>query len=269
MGVGGGRRRAGKLNELNNLDVPGSSEAPFWSPWATVGWGLLVATVFVVVQVIATIVWGAMLSLTGSEIGVDAFAEQAAMNGDLVAIGALATGIVCSALVYLLVVIKRGSQPRDSLGLTPPGIADLAKWIALTIGLIIVSDTLTVSLGKPIVPEFMSEIVHSVSVPPLLWLAIIVAAPFFEELFVRGFLLEGLRRGSLGDAGAIVITSVFWASIHLQYGMYEIGTIFIFGLALGLARIGSRSLWVPVAMHMLANLVATVEAYIVTGVGPG
>jgi membrane protease YdiL (CAAX protease family) len=99
---------------------------------------------------------------------------------------------------------------------------------------------------------------------PLLWLSIIVAAPVFEEFFFRGFLIEGLRRGKLGDAGAIVLTSLFWASIHIQYGLYEIGTIFIFGLALGLARIGSRSLWVPVAMHMVANLVATLEAYLLS-----
>ena len=264
-GAGYRGRRTDKLSELNDLDTPDSNETPFWSPWATVGWGLLVLTVFVVVQVMATIVWGAMLSLTGCEIGVDAFTEHAAMNGDLVAIGALATGVVCSALVYFLVAVKSGSRPRDSLGLTPPGIAGLAKWIALTIGLIIVSAALTLALAKPIVPEFMTEIVHSASVPALLWAAIIVAAPFFEELFVRGFLLEGLRRGRVGDAGAIVITSLFWASIHLQYGMYEIGTIFIFGLVLGLARIGSRSVWVPIAMHMFANLVATLEANVVTG----
>jgi membrane protease YdiL (CAAX protease family) len=225
----------------------------------------VVSTVFVIVQVIAIIVWSAIFSLTGAGISAASFAEQVTMNGDLVAIGALATGIVCSALVYLLAMIKSGSRPGESLGLKFPTVLALAKWIALTIGLIIISDVLTLKLGKPIVPEFMTEIVHSASVPALLWAAIIVAAPFFEELFVRGFLLEGLRRGSLGDAGAIVITSLFWASIHLQYGMYEIGTIFIFGLVLGLARIGSRSLWVPIAMHMLANLVATVEAHAVTG----
>ena len=37
----------------------------------------------------------------------------------------------------------------------------------------------------------------------------------------------------------------------------------IFGLVLGLARIGSGSLWVPIAMHVTANLVATMEAYFI------
>jgi len=211
---------------------------------------------------VAVVGWAAMLSLSGENAAADFLAEQLAMNGDVVAIGSLATGVVCSALVLLLAAIKRGSRPRESLALSGPGIAGLARWIALTIGLIIISDTLTVALGKPIVPEFMYEIVNSTTAPALLWLAIIIAAPFFEELFVRGFLLEGLRRGSLGDAGAIVLTSVFWASIHVQYGLYEIGTIFVFGLALGLARIGTKSLWVPIAMHVTANLVATLEAYL-------
>ena len=134
--------------------------------------------------------------------------------------------------------------------------------MAITAAMAVASDTLTWLLGKPIVPEFMADLVRNTSIVPLLWLSIIVAAPVFEELFFRGFLIEGLRRGSLGDAGAIVLTSIIWASIHIQYGLYEIGTIFIFGLALGLARIGCRSLWVPIAMHMAGNLVATLEAYV-------
>ena len=52
----------------------------------------------------------------------------------------------------------------------------------------------------------------------------------------------------------------FVASIHLQYDVYQIGTIFFIGILLGVARIRSGSLYVPLAMHTLINLLATVEA---------
>ena len=93
--------------------------------------------------------------------------------------------------------------------------------------------------------------------------AIVVAAPVFEELAFRGFLLEGLRRGPLGDAGAVIVTSFAWAAVHLQYDVYEIGTIVVFGLILGAARLAGGSLWVPITMHVLVNLVASVETAIV------
>lgn len=242
--------------------MPDTQPPPFWSPWATVGWGFVVSIAFVFIQTLAIVVWGILRWFISGSSNTGFLAEDYAMNGDVVAVGALATGILGSALVVFLAAVKRGSQPRKTLGLLPPALPGLVRWVALTIGLIAVSDTLTTVIGKSIVPEFMTEIIRTTSAPVLLWLAIIIASPFFEELFVRGFLLEGLRRGPVGDAGAIVLTSLFWASIHIQYGLYEIGTIFILGLVLGLARLGSRSIWVPIAMHMTANLVATVEAYL-------
>jgi membrane protease YdiL (CAAX protease family) len=233
---------------------------PFWSPWATVAWGLLIISVFVLGQGAIVIVWSVMRTAAGAE--PEDLAAEFAAAGDLLSVATLASAIVCSVLVFVILAIGRGIRPGTAVALTRPPGRSLALWLAITAGLIVVSDTLTTLLGKPIVPEFMADLVRNATMAPLLWLAIIIAAPFFEELFVRGFLLEGLRRGALGDAGAIVLTSVFWASIHIQYGLYEIGTIFVFGIALGLARIGSRSLWVPIAMHMLANLVATVEAHL-------
>ena len=44
--------------------------------------------------------------------------------------------------------------------------------------------------------------------------------PVFEELFFRGFLLEGFRRTFLGTTGAVVLTSLLWAVIHTQYDLY-------------------------------------------------
>jgi len=234
--------------------------SPFFSPWAAVGWGLLILTVFMLSQAATVIVWSAMRSAAGAD-PADLAAELGAA-GDLMMVATLISAVVGSTLVFALVTVGRGIRPRDALALRAPAPRSVVMWLAITAGLIVASDALTWILEKPIVPEFMADLVRNATIAPLLWFVIIVAAPIFEELFFRGFLIEGLRRGNLGDAGAIVLTSIFWASFHIQYGLYEIGTIFIFGLALGLARIGSRSLWVPISMHMTANLVATLEAYL-------
>ncbi len=251
------------------MDAPpppvGSPEAddhptPFWSPWATVGWGLLILAVFFIVQMATVVVWGAMRTAAGTDPG-DLVGELA-VAGDLMMFATLISAAVGSSLVFAVLAIGRGIRPQTALAFRKPSVRAAVTWMAITAAMAVASDTLTWLLGKPIVPEFMADLVRNTSIVPLLWLSIIVAAPVFEELFFRGFLIEGLRRGSLGDAGAIVLTSIIWASIHIQYGLYEIGTIFIFGLALGLARIGCRSLWVPIAMHMAGNLVATLEAYV-------
>ena len=247
------------------VDSPDADDhpSPFWSPWATVGWGLLIATCFIITQSAIVVAWSAMRTAAGADPG--DLAAEFAVAGDLMSLTTLVSAIAGSLLIFAVLAIGRGIRAREAVALRAPAAGSAAVWMAITVGLIVASDALTWSLDKPIVPDFMSDLIRSATFATLLWLAIVVAAPVFEELFFRGFLMEGLRRGALGDAGAIVLTSLAWASIHIQYGLYEIGTIFVFGLALGLARIGSRSLWVPIAMHMLANLVATLEAYLLGG----
>jgi len=245
---------------LVGIPDPDDQQSPFFSPWATVGWGLLILTVFMLSQAATVIVWSATRFDGGA--APEAFSAELAVAGDLMSVATLISAMVGSLLTLAVIAIGRGIRPKAALALRPPSAKSVATWMAITAGLIVISDALTSFLDKPIVPEFMDTLLKSATIAPLLWFAIIVAAPVFEELFFRGFLIEGLRRGNLGDAGAIVLTSVIWASFHIQYGLYEIGTIFIFGLAFGLARIGSRSLWVPIAMHMAINLVATLEAYL-------
>jgi hypothetical protein len=96
------------------------------------------------------------------------------------------------------------------------------------------------------------------SLPALLF-AIVVVAPIFEEIFFRGFLFQGIRASRLGPLGAIGITSLFWAAIHLQYDIYGITTVFALGLLLGIARLRTNSIHLLMVMHSLVSLVATVE----------
>ena len=94
--------------------------------------------------------------------------------------------------------------------------------------------------------------------------ALLVAAPLFEETFFRGFLFRGFASSFLGVIGTVLVTAGLWALLHVQYDAYGIALVFALGLLLGIARARTGSLWVPIAMHSAANLVATIETAVLT-----
>ncbi|MFC1958097.1 lysostaphin resistance A-like protein [Chloroflexota bacterium] len=105
--------------------------------------------------------------------------------------------------------------------------------------------------------------VYNTSVwPPLLWAALIIFAPAFEETFFRGFLFEGFRQSRIGIIGTIGLTALTWAALHMQYDIYGIVTIFIMGVLLGIVRLKTDSLWSPLLIHAFFNFVATLQVAI-------
>ena len=85
---------------------------------------------------------------------------------------------------------------------------------------------------------------------------IVLVAPLSEELFFRGFVFGGLRRG-IGVAAAAVVSAMLWGSLHLASG--NIGTavqLTIFGVILALLFAREGSLWPAIFAHLLNNAVA-------------
>lgn len=87
-------------------------------------------------------------------------------------------------------------------------------------------------------------------------IAVIVIAPVAEELVFRGFLLRALAESRLGAAGAIVITSAVWASLHFDKSWLGMAATFFTGLAWGWLRWRTQSTVTTIAVHGLNNLVA-------------
>ena len=83
--------------------------------------------------------------------------------------------------------------------------------------------------------------------------AAVVIAPFCEEVFFRGFVLPGFRRGmSLG--WTILLSSLLFAVAHADPGSFAV--LFIIGVALGILRWRSRSIWPTILLHALNNSIA-------------
>jgi membrane protease YdiL (CAAX protease family) len=91
-------------------------------------------------------------------------------------------------------------------------------------------------------------------------------APLFEELFFRGFLYPVLaRRWGMGTS--IVVTALFFASIHatqLKYSWGPVLVIFIVGLALTTVRAVKKSVAATVLMHMAYNGTIFIVTFIAT-----
>jgi uncharacterized protein len=251
--------------------APLQSEAPApiaspgrpWGFWATLGMSLAILFVWIVVQVIVSILYvmfapprpgNETLQLPGGA------SIPMLEDGTLLAISTLVTALISAPLCVLCAALKPGISVRDYLGLRAAPMGQTVRWLALTTLICAASDTLTWSIGRKVIPDFMLNAMTSVAFEPLLWIAVIVGAPLFEEFFFRGFLFAGLRNSRLGNTGAVLLTTAAWAGLHIQYDLFQIALLFVGGLSLGYARIRTNSLAVPFLMHALNNLFGTIEA---------
>jgi len=189
--------------------------------------------------------------------------DQLGNSGLFLAVSTLANAAVCCALIISLVRLRGGLPVADYLGLKPVRVRDALMWLGILALFIVTSEGIGYWMQRPVVPEFMVMAYETAGVPVLLWLALIVAAPVFEEVLFRGFLQSGLQLSQMQGGLALLLPAFIWAGIHLQYDFYDMSWVFLFGILLGLARWHTDSLLAPLAMHMLVNLLATVVTALV------
>jgi len=250
--------RPGVVLESTGVAEKGSVESGPWGLWATLGLALVIGVVFVVAQVAAGIVAGfGVMATGGGEILRDP--KKLESNGLFLAVTTCGAAPAAIAATCLFAWLRRGISISDYLRLKAMPARVLFRWCLALLALAVVSDGLTWFLGRPIVPEVVVASYRTAWFPPLLWLAVVVLAPLNEEIFFRGFLFAGVSRSRLGGWGAILLTSILWAVIHVQYDWYGVGTIFASGLLLGYARLRTNSIIPTIAMHALMNLVTTIQ----------
>jgi uncharacterized protein len=167
--------------------------------------------------------------------------------------------VACLAIIALLVKLRKPWSIRDYLALNWAPMKCLIPWALILLGFIAVTDGLTWLLGLDIVPDVMVEVYRTAGFVPLLWTALIVAAPMFEEAFFRGFMFRGVQESRLGNPIAVLITAFIWSMIHVQYDVYQLSVVFAGGILLGIARVRSNSTSLTIALHSLMNVIATIE----------
>jgi membrane protease YdiL (CAAX protease family) len=149
------------------------------------------------------------------------------------------------------------------------------SWRYLTIGVVALIvlmvgwDLLSRMLGREISPGFMVEVLKSAQADGALWLLVLafaVAAPVTEELMVRGFLQRGWSESVLGPMGAILLSSLVWTAMHVQYyDWFLFSEVMSIGLLLGYMRYRSGSTWLTIVMHGINNFAATLQTIWLAG----
>jgi len=180
-------------------------------------------------------------------------------DGTVVSISIM-IGCVLLMATSALVIRVRGGNLKQYLALRPFSLAVGMGMIGLLLIFMIGSQALTYVLDKSPL-AFVDPLYQSVSSVWLLIFAMVIVAPIYEELIFRGILWSAIAEQFTSPPdteyrGAIVaslVTSLIFAVIHLQYGIYEISTIVVLALLFCYARIKSGSLILPILLHIINN----------------
>lgn len=92
------------------------------------------------------------------------------------------------------------------------------------------------------------------------FLMIAILPAIGEELFFRGALQQIFTRWFRNAHVAIIITSVLFSALHLQF--FGFFPRFLLGLIFGYLFYWSRSLWLPVFAHFVNNGAAVIVAFL-------
>ncbi len=234
-------------------------DSRFWGFWPTVGFGFAFGAVYVLVSFAVGVIFFIAIMFSQPNLNISDLSNS--LNdflGLLSSIGTLATAIVGVGLAVVFIKARRNISVKEYLGLNRISWRTALVLVAITAILLVVSSLLSNVFNIPD-SEFDIQIYQTSVWPPLLWLALIVFAPISEEVLFRGFLFQGFRYSRIGAYATVVLMALVWSSLHIQYDIYGIVNIFVLGLVLGFVRLKTDSLWSPLLMHGLWNLVATVE----------
>jgi uncharacterized protein len=223
-----------------------------WGYWTTLGWSVLA---FLVGQVAG---FATLLGLRGGEW--DSLL-QTPYDGVLVTIFLAVFNPVAIGVLALAVRLARADL-SEYFALKWPLPRDLGVGVAALVALIAAGDATLYFTGRDLVTSFQLQSYSTAAVAgwlPAMLFAAIVVAPAGEEAMFRGFLFRGWVRSARSAWPAIVVISVLWAMLHVQYDWTGILQIFVIGLFLGWMRWRSGSLVLTFLLHALFNLEGTLE----------
>lgn len=174
--------------------------------------------------------------------------------------GAITFAVIISSLVGIIITLLtiklKNKQLLSYIQFNQITLKTLRNWLLITIATVLTIETIITIFNFKEAEELMLMWYSTAKNKPLYFLAIVIIAPLFEELFFRGFLLSNLKDSFLGVTGGLIISSAVWAAIHMQYDLANIVMIFFMGLIFGAAKIKTNSILTPLAMHSTYNAIA-------------
>jgi len=235
-----------------------------WGFWMTMLLSLLVMVVFFAVQTGVGILCllGAFSRGQLSPQSDPAALERYLMSGWILAASTWASLPCTLGAIYFFIRLRKRWSFSEYLGWKPVSLRQAGLAVAAVVAFAVANEFVSWLLGISIVGDFMKHVTETAGWLPLVWATMLVAAPVFEECFFRGFFFRGLQASALGNWGAVIITSIVWAVIHLQYDLYQIFVIFLGGCMFGIVRAKTGSCKITMGMHFFWNALAILEVYL-------
>ena len=233
-----------------------------WGFWGTLLWGIVIGGLLFLGQLIPLLIY---MKVVGEPLTLEnffLFAPKVERDALLLSISVIGSVLIVVPLVFGIAKLKKGSVLRDYFDLRGYSWKTFWRWMGVLALLLVVEGVALDLMGVEQTPSFMMNIKFpTTSSMYLLAFSVMFMAPLIEEVVFRGFLLKGFSKTFMGEWGAIIVTSLLWAIIHLQYEVAYVAVIFMIGLVFGYARIKTQSLFVPMTMHMVMNGVASLGLF--------
>jgi membrane protease YdiL (CAAX protease family) len=224
--------------------------------WVSLAWGTAVLVAWFGTQV-------AIVSVALAQLGWDApDLSQNALVVAIVTIGAVPPAL--AVVAFAARTTRCGIA--EYLALRWPGRREVVIGIFSLALLVALVDSLSLLAGRDVAPGFVTNLYRNArdtGTLPLLVLALVGAAPLVEETLFRGLLLPGIAASFLRPAGAIALTSVVWALMHLQYEPFYLIQAVALGVAFGWMRWRSGSTLLTILLHALVNLTSMIQAWVI------
>lgn len=226
------------------------SRTPPWGIPATIAWVLLA---FLVGLIGAAVAFGLF---QGTYPGPRKFTY----DGVVIAIGTIASVPIQVGVLAFAAQLRRWT-PVSYFALTMPRRGEIVFALICAVALDLVCDATLYIAGHDVVPAFQMEAYQTAKDAGWLFgltFAVVIVAPFGEEIAFRGFLYRGLARPGR-EMLAIAVIAFLWALLHFQYDWLGMVQIFAVGLMLGWFRWASGSTALTIMMHVLINSQAMIE----------
>ena len=238
------------------MPEPATAPRP-WGLWPTLAISVAVLGAYFLLHLLVF----AVLESTPWKPGVPGIdREYFPATGMLYTIATFISAPLCVLLIFLFARLRKDFRPGTYLGFCRITAGRLLRWLLYTLPVIVAIEVLLLLTSRP-VQEFMLDLYRTAPSLPSLFLALVLFTPLFEETLFRGFLFRGIRHSRLGAAGAVILSAVLWTALHTQYDLPGTASIFFLGIFLGIARERTGSLYVPLAIHSMINIIALAETY--------
>ncbi len=166
--------------------------------------------------------------------------------------------IIFGLVVWIGIALKKKREGHFSPNFSLPSITNLIFIVFGTLGIYFLIEPVVDAIPMP---EFVEQLFLQILGEQNMWtvLAVVVAAPIFEELLLRGIMLDGLLK-RYSPAKAIIWSALFFGFLH--FNPWQFFPAVALGLFMGWIYYRTGSLLTVMFIHFVANGSGSLLAWI-------